>query len=169
MNMESAFDQLMKTYGIISEKNETALLTSTNLPGPGTEVSLVSNAASHPFIKSKGAEFQAKVKQYVADNKKKNRKYRLLISSVRNIRPSIEMVSGGGDSLGLVADVIENHGTHNMGSFTVPLEVLKIENAAWNQNGADIPDGWKYDDSRFNKFNEVVKGFSVRGEQPKSD
>lgn len=168
--MESQFEKLMQEYGIISEKNETALLTSTNLPGPGTEVSLVSNAASHPFVKSKGAEFQAKVKQYVADNKKKTKKYRLIISNVKNVRPSIELAGDAGSSLGYVADVIEQIGPSVMSSsFSIPLDCLVVVNAAHNQNAGEIPDSWKQNMDKYSSFAQVIKGYSLRGEQPKSN
>jgi hypothetical protein len=165
--MESKFEQLMQKYGIVSEKNETSLQTANSLPGPGTEVKFKPNASSHPFIKSKGREFQEKVAQYIADNKKKTKKYRLLITAVNTIRAGSEYASEAGGPLGYIATLVENHGTHNSGHFEVPLDALEIVNASWNANGAEIPDGWGYDVSRFNKFAQAVKGFHVSGIQPK--
>lgn len=165
--MESKFEQLMQKYGIVSEKNETSLQTANGLPGPGTEVSIIDGAASHPFVKGKGQEFQDRIKKYISENKKKTRKYRLLISGVSTIRSGSEYVSDQGGPLGYLASVTENHGTHNTGHFSIPLELLKIENAGWNANGAEIPDSWGYDVSRFNKFAQAVKGFHVSGIQPK--
>ncbi len=77
--MESQFEKLMQKYGIISEKNETSLQTTNGLPGPGTEVKFLPNASSHPYVKSKGQEFQDRVAKYISENKKKTKKF-LVIS-----------------------------------------------------------------------------------------
>ena len=164
--MESQFEKLMQKYGIVSEKNETSLQTANGLPGPGTEVKFSDNAASHPFIKSKGQEFQDRVKKYVSENKKKTRKYRLLITAVNTIRAGTEYASEAGGPLGYVATVVENHGTHNSGSFTVPLDVLEVVNTSYNANAGETPPAWNYDTEKFGKFSQALKGYWVSGIQP---
>jgi hypothetical protein len=164
--MESKFEQLMQKYGIVSEKNETSLQTANSLPGPGTEVKFKPNASSHPFVKSKGREFQEKVAQYIADNKKKTKKYRLLITAVNTIRAGSEYASEAGGPLGYLATLVENHGTHNSGHFEVPLDVLEVVNASWNANGAEIPDDWRYDTEKYSKFAQAIKGYWTDGRQP---
>ncbi len=161
--MESKFDQLMAEYGIIEEKNDPSLMNYSGTLTPGTEVKFKPSASSHPFIKSKGQEFQDKVKKYVSENKKKSKKYRLIVTAVNTIRPGMEYMSDTGGNLGFLATITENYGTHNTNSFTVPAEVLEVVNASWNQNSADVPDEWRQDMSRFNRFNEVIRGYFDRG------
>lgn len=165
--MESQFEKLMQKYGIISEKNETSLQTTTGLPTPGTEISILDSAASHPFVKGKGQEFQDRIKKYISENKKKSRKYRLLISGVNTIRSGSEYAADQGGPLGYLASVVENRGVYNSGSFTIPLDLLKIVNTSYNAHQGEIPDEWVQDQSRFNRFNEVIHGYFDRGVQPK--
>lgn len=165
--MESQFEQLMQKYGIVSEKNETSLQTTTGLPTPGTEVKFLPNASSHPYIKSKGQEFQDRVAKYISENKKKTRKYRLIISAVNTIRTGTEYAGESGGPLGFLATVTEQQGPSvGQNSFTVPLETLEIVNAAYNANAADIPDSWKYDTSKYSAFSQALKGYWVDGRQP---
>lgn len=165
--MESKFDQLMQKYGIISEKNETSLQTSNGLPGPGTEVCFLPNAASHPFVKGKGQEFQDRVKKYIAENKKKTRKYKLLITAVTTVRSGSEYAADQGGPLGYLATVIEQKGPSvGQNSFTVPLDILEIVNTSYNALAADIPDDWKYDTSKYSAFAQALKGYWVDGRQP---
>lgn len=164
--MESKFEQLMQKYGIVSEKNETSLQTYGSLPTPGTEVRFRADAASHPFVKEKGVEFQNKIKQFISDNKKKTKKYRLLISAVNTIRPGIT-VAGDASTLGTIATIIEQIGPVTMGHYVVPLEILEIENASWNMNGAEVPDSWNYDTEKYGKFSQAIRGYWVDGRQPK--
>lgn len=165
--MESKFEQLMQKYGIISEKNETSLQTSNGLPQPGTEISIIDSAASHPFVKGKGQEFQDRIKKYISENKKKTRKYRLLITGVNTIRSGSEYAADQGGPLGYLVNIVENHGTHNTGHFTIPLELIKIINVDWNANSGEIPDEWRYDTEKYGKFAQAIRGYFTTGSQPK--
>ena len=165
--MESQFEQLMQKYGIVSEKNETSLQNYNGLPNPGTEIMIKPEASAHPFVKSKGKEFQEKIAQFITDGKKKSRKYKLLITAVNTIRPGAEYVGEVGGPLGYLVTIVQNHGTHNTGHFELPLETVEVINASWNANGAEVPEEWRQNMDRFNRFSEIVKGYFDRGEQPK--
>ena len=156
----------MKQYGVVEEKNNPDLMNYNDLPGPGTEVVFKANAAAHPFVKGKGAQFEQKINTYVSEQKKKTRKYRIIISAVNPVRTGSNLGSDIGAPLGYIATLVEQIGVVNKGHFEVPLEILEVSNAAWNMNGADVPDGWKYDTTKYTAFAQAVKGYYVGAHAP---
>lgn len=164
--MSSKFAELMKKYGVVAEKSNPDLMTYDSLPNPGTEVIFKANAAAHPFVKSKGTQFEQKIQSYVSEQKKKNKKYRIIISAVNPVRSGANSVDGNSATLGYTVTLIEQTGVVNKNHFEVPLEVLEVVNASWNQNGADIPDAWKYDTTKYTAFAQAVKGYYVGPHAP---
>jgi hypothetical protein len=163
--MSSKFAELMKNYGVVVEKSNPDLMTDDYLPTPGAEVIFKANAAAHPFIKSKGSQFAEKIQSYVSEQKKKNKKYRIIISAVNPVRTGVSTDSTGA-TIGFTVTLIEQTGVVNKNHFEVPLEVVEIVNASWNQNGADVPDAWKYDTAKYTAFANAVKGYYVGPHAP---
>lgn len=163
---ESKFDELMKSYGIIQEKNEPDLQSYNHIPTPGTEITIKPEAVKHPFVKSRGTEFQENIKNIVADNKKKTRKYRLLISQTKPIRNGAEYTGEGTSPMGYTVTIIKQTGPVHQGHFELPLELVEVVNAEWNQNGADVPEEWYQNMEKYGKFADAIKGYWVDGRQP---
>lgn len=167
--MESQFENILKQYGtVIEEKKDPQKMTLNNLPDPHTEVIFKKDAAEHPYVKSKDAEFQARVKGYVDDTsteeKKKNRKYRILVSGVETSRNAVEFASNQSGPISYMVSLIEQEGPFTRMQFTVPLDILETENGAWNAMQADIPSGWRYDRFKHRKFAEILDQYNKNQE-----
>jgi len=163
--MEYKFDKLLESFPIL-EKQQTDVATDNGVPTPGTTVSIKPEALTHPFIKMKSLEFQQRMAEYVEDNKKKKKKFRLVVTNVIPARNSVEYYEGASAPLGYLVTVVNQIGPVSKGHFSVPLELLTIENAAWNAMQADIPDEWNYDTTKFGKFMDVINGYMATGNPP---
>ncbi len=147
-------------------------MTFNGLPVPNTEIVVKADAMNHPYVKGKDAEFQERIKGYIADNAseeaRKNKKYRLLISGVTSNRVGMEYANDQSGPIAYMASIIEQEGPFTRMSITLPLELLETENAAWNAMQSDVPDAWKAP-YKHTKFTDLVTAFSDdynKGKQP---
>jgi len=162
--MTSKFIEAVKSFtGVVQEANNPDNMTSNGLPDPNTEVTVKADAMSHPYVKSKDAEFQERIKGYIADNAseeaRKNKKYRLLISGVTSNRVGMEYAANQSGPIAYMAGVLEQEGPFTRMSITLPLELLETENASWNAMQSDVPDSWK-SSYKHTKFTDLAKAFS---------
>lgn len=163
--MESKFKNIIaKVTGVIEEKNDPRKMTFSDLPGPNTEVIFKKDAMNHPYIKSKDAEFQTRVKKYIDDTsteeKRKNRNYRILVGGIETSRNAVEFAANQSGPIAHMVSLIEQEGPFTRMQFTVPLDVLETENGAWNAMQADIPGGWRYDRFAHRKFADIMDEYN---------
>jgi hypothetical protein len=161
----SKFDEVLRSFGLLQEQNIADLQSDTHIPTTGTEVKIVANAQNHPMVKAKGEEFQKTISELVADGKKKTCKYRLIISNVKTIRGgTTDVVSS---PVGHVVTITKQIGPVMKGHIELPLELVKVVNASWNQNSSEIPEEWKQNMEKYSAFNNIIKGYFEKGIQPK--
>src|SRR6478735_2310714 len=167
--MESQFDILekkLRNETLVTEATDNANLQNYNgLPEPFTEVTFKKDALKDPYMASRDSQFKERIASYIKEAGSPDCKYRLLISSVNAIRNSMDF-GGNTAPLGHIAQIVEQEGPVTKGHFTVPLSVLEYKNAAWNQMQAPIPNSWRYDRYKHQKFADIFDEYN-KGKQPK--
>ncbi len=160
----SKFDEVLRSFGLLQEQNIADMQSDTHLPTPGTEVKIKPEAVNHPLVKNKGEEFQKTIHDIVADTKKKSCKYRLIVSNTKPIR------TGSSDNLsaplGYVVTIVKQIGPVMKGHIELPLELVEVVNASWNQNSSEIPEEWRQNMDKYGKFAQAIRGYWVDGRQP---